>query len=133
MRAEASALRERQEVATRLEGIADEIAQAEAAPAGLGKAAVKRLSDGLRSEAAKLKDPSLRGNELQVADALEARQKELDRFQVPLLRGELRRIIGTLRAAARVAAAMALTFELYEIRMKDDRTTIARVAEPQSD
>jgi len=133
LRAEAGALRERQEVATRLEKIADEISQAEADVAGLERAAAERMSDGLRNEATKLKDPTLRGNEQQVADALDARLRELDRVQAPEpWRRELGRVVARLRAAARVATAAASTFELYEFRMKDGQTTLVRVPEPQS-
>jgi len=134
LRAEARALREREEVAAQVEKIADEIAQAEAGVAGLERAAAKRMSDGLKTEATKLKDPTLRGNELQVADALEASLRELERVQAPEpWRRELGWIVARLHAAARVAAAVASTFELYEFRMKDGRTTLVRVAEPETE
>jgi len=131
LRAKAEAARERAELAGQLERFADELSQAESTPPGFGKAAVERLSDGLKSAAAKLRDPALHGNEEQVAEALEARVRDLDRVEAPVLKRELRRIIGRLRAAARVAAAIASTFELYEFRMKDGQTTLVRVAGPE--
>ena len=133
LRAEARALQGRWEAGTQVEKIADEISQAEAGAAGLERAAAKRMGAELKTEAARLKDPTLRGNEEQVADALAARLRELDRAQAPdTWRRELRWVIWKLRAAARLALAES-TFELYELRMKDGQTTLVRVAAPESD
>jgi len=131
LRAEARVLQGRWEAATELERIADDISQAEAGTAGLERAAAKRMGAELKAEATKLKDPTLRGNEEQVADALAASLRELDRAQAPdTWRRELRWVIWKLRAAARLARTESI-FELYELRMKDGQTTLVRVAEPE--
>lgn len=121
--------RERQEAAARLEGIADRVPQAEA----VEEAAARRVSDGLRGEARKLKDESLRGNEGQVAAALEQQRRELARMGVPgELLAELDHVVGRLRSAT-VGAVGGATFELFEFRVEDGRTTLVPVAVPESD
>jgi hypothetical protein len=135
--AETRVMQERHAAAAELEGIADRISEAaEEGPEDVERmvtATAKRLSGELRTEAAKLKDPALRGNEVQVATALETRLRELERLQAPdALRRDLDRVIRRLRGAARRAMREA-TFELYEFRMKDGQTTLVRVAEPRSE
>jgi hypothetical protein len=129
LRARAAAAREREALAARLEGMADELSEAAARLTGREKADAERMGDTLRREAAKLRTTT--ADEGSVADALEAQLQEAERVLAPEAKREWRRIIARLRAMARVGAADA-TFELYEFRMEDGRTTLVPVALPQA-
>lgn len=126
-RAQAALARETQEIAGQLNGMADEFAEAAAGMTGGDKVAAQQTSDALRSQAVWLRATT--GKEEQVAAALEELLK--DRGLTDEAKQELRRTIARLRAMARVAAAVASTFELYEIRMKDGQTTLVPVKLPQ--
>lgn len=118
LREEARVMEERRALADELDGLAErtEVTQ--------------RTSGELKREAARLKDPALRGNERQVADDLQGKLRALEDADAPEpLRRRLERIIGRLRRIGRLAAGEP-GFELYEFRMQDGRTTLVPVALP---
>jgi hypothetical protein len=128
LRAQARVQQAREHLAAQLEELADEIVPTDVPDSK--RADARRLRDGLRREAARLRDPSRRGDEEQVADGLEAKLSEWDGPLTPATIRELRRSIRELRAASRMAAAAEPTFELYEFRMQDGQTTLVPVALP---
>jgi hypothetical protein len=118
---------DRRLAAADLEAVADEMSRADAERA---KFDVQRTAADLREEARRLRDPAWRGDEAQVIAALEEKLADLTKRGAPAAWTDgLRRAISRLRRVATRAVRQA-TFELYEIRMKEGETSIARVKIP---